>query len=340
MQRLSELGTTPGEVAQLSDILSQHLFRCRSVINPVNQNYLKRFLSATNNIVNSVAQNGFYGGLLQVMIDAGVTSAMSEQQNFSAIQDRAEQDAQLFLAAIAEQGMPATQYQCVFVIQNTDPKPVKVDERIIILQEQKDYLTAYWNNETAMIEATMKKSDARVRALKLPIAPASSIQNNFIQEVISIYNCTATSKQKPRSDYLFLFAVPLMLIVDKIYWNILTMFCQSDAICQRKNYTPQDLNVKQYKREKFYGNLVHIWHLHVDCVQKSLENDGRREVFISSIATHLSTKRHYDGSVGALYFKEDRGLTKEKHVSLNNSALSPETLHDVMHEVTASFIGR
>jgi len=105
MERLSALGTTPEDIGRLSEALSMRLVRCLTIENPVQDQHIAQLLSATADMVTAVDSNGFYGALTQVfeshvadaLVDKAVTTPTQTQ-----IEKRAEQDAQLLLAFIAE----------------------------------------------------------------------------------------------------------------------------------------------------------------------------------------------------------------------------------------------
>lgn len=250
MERLSDLGSASDDVAHLSEQLSPRLVRCLSIENRVQDHHMAKLLSATGDVVESLVQNGFYGALMQVfeMTADTVVDAVIGPMDPSNIEKRAEQDAQLLLAAIAAKGLP--------------------------------------------------ESDCRT---------------------IDI-------------DRLFLYAVPLLTVVDALFLRILTEFCQQHD-CETK-----DLHINSRKRQQFYGNITESWHANAAFVSDSLEETDKREALVNSIAQGFFSKRHPDDSVGVFYFREQNNMMtyirgKQQHASWNKTALLPETANDIMQTV-------
>ncbi len=252
MDRLSRLGDAPDEVARLSEQLSLRLVRCLTIENTVKEHHMAKLLSATGDVLESMVESGFYGALTQVfeMAVDPLIDQVIDTTDLSVIEKRAEQDAQLLLAAIAES----------------------------------DVL------------------DGRVRDMHR----------------------------------LFLYAVPMLTVVDSIFYLLIDQFCQQQT-CERDK-----LEINTKKRAQFYGHMTNSWHRQAAFVGEALEDETHRRCLITDVAQGFASKPHADGSIGVFYFKESKGMTifsgianSKRHASWNKTALLSETADEVMTAVIA-----
>lgn len=247
MERLSQLGNDHVEVIRLSEQLSGRLIRCLNIDNTVKEHHMIKLLSGGSDIALALVDIGFYGALTQVF-EMAVNPMIEEtvgSDNITAMEKRAEQDANLFLAAVAEHD--------------------------ILTTSSRDF------------------------------------------------------------DRLFLYAVPLLTVVDHVFFLILDKFCQQEH-CEQKS-----LSMNTKKRGIFYGNVTKSWHQHASFVAESLEDTSKRDRLTQDAVQAFS-----DRASGVFYFKEattltvfSNTLTHKRHVSWHQAALLPETAEAVMSAVVA-----
>lgn len=252
LQHLSELGTMPEDIARLSDQLSQWLVRCRSIENKVQARHMEKLFSSATDMADAISGNGFYGGLVQaietIIVDPSIDAVFAQGEASVDIQQRAEQDAGVLLAAIAQESVP-------------------------------------------------KKTVAPGGAMNLDI------------------------------DRLFLYAMPLVTVVNHVYLKILSDFCQLQGCASTS------IHINKKKQGKFFGNIAQSWHEQAEEVRESLIDNTRRSVFIDVMASTFSEKEHVDGTKGVFYFKNNLVLMGTHHVSWREHALFPQTAQSVTRSV-------
>lgn len=246
-ERLSQLGNDQMDVVRLSEQLSKRLIRCLNIDNTVKEHHMMKLLSGSGEIALALVDNGFYGALTQVFemaVDPVIENAVGNA-DISTMEKRAEQDANLFLAAVAEQE--------------------------IMLSSSGDF------------------------------------------------------------NRLFLYAVPLLTVVDRVFFLIV------DKFCQKQSCEPKNLSINAKKRGIFYGNVTKSWHQHASFVAESLEDTSQRDHFTNDIAQNFT-----DRTSGVFYFKDTTSLTvfsgalsSKCHASWHEEALLPETAEAVMRVVVA-----
>ena len=128
---------------------------------------------------------------------------------------------------------------------------------------------------------------------------------------------------------LFLYAAPMLTMVDRLFLSILQKFC-TDERCELSQ-----TSIKAEKRQQFYGRVAKSWHAHADDVSAQIENTP--DEFVEKLASSYSTKKHTDGTTGVFYFKSQTifQMNQKRHVSMRNQALEvrdiEETLECALH---------
>ena len=117
---------------------------------------------------------------------------------------------------------------------------------------------------------------------------------------------------------LFLYAAPMLTMVDRLFVTILHQFCAAE-------HCESNLNIKAEKRQQFYGAVAKSWLESADVLSHKIEDGTAREPFIQDLATNFTTRRHGDGTVGVLF-----NVTYKWHASIRNQALESAEVDDVL----------
>lgn len=252
MGQISQLGTEPADIARLATTLSQRLIHCFTLEHYVKKGSLTKLLSATKDMMDSFVENGFYGTLFHAVQDTNallpLTTAIKRAFTIPEIEERAEQDAKLLLAAIVKEGVP----------KNTDA--ITVD-----------------------------------------------------------------------THRLFLYASPMLTVVDRLFLTILQQFCAKEH-CELNN-----ISMKSTKRQQFYGRVAKSFHDHADVVSLQIENTP--DTFVEKLAISYATKRHADGTIGVFYFKAPQTLfsiTAKRHASMRNQILEALEVEETLNQALTS----
>lgn len=135
---------------------------------------------------------------------------------------------------------------------------------------------------------------------------------------------------------LFLYAAPMLTVVDQLFLTILQNFCTSER-CEFNN-----IGMKAKKRQQFYGAVAKSFHNRAEVV--SIEIEHTQETFVEKLATTYSTRQHADGTVGVFYFKTQQTLfamSQKRHASMRNQALDALEIEEVLNQVlTPSSLGK
>ncbi len=99
MENLKQLGS-PDEIPATSNHISARLFHCRDLDN-ADETILSKLLSGAEDALESYSTDGYYGALFSILDNSTET-----QKDTVTLEERATQDAQYFIAAIAKNGVP------------------------------------------------------------------------------------------------------------------------------------------------------------------------------------------------------------------------------------------
>jgi len=164
------------------------------------------------------------------------------------------------------------------------------------------------------------------RALSIPEAQSRAEQDAKLLLAAVVKEGVPTQNEVVDVNRLFLYAAPMLTMVDRLFVTILQQFCAAEH-CQ------SNLNIKAEKRQQFYGAVAKSWLESADVLSHKIEDGTAREPFIQDLATNFTTRRHGDGTVGVFYFKPPQALfnvTHKRHASIRNQALESAEVDAVL----------
>ena len=323
MNRLRQMGGF-FEVMALSEKLAMRLFEI-NLPNPLGEGLLGKLLTAADSITAAEGATGFIQGVWQVVeANAGdFISNLLAKPKLTKIEARAEQDANLFLTRLCQEGRPHRHALYLTTQSDALPRPetfvlywIDADTLGCRLPDGQDIRTL---NEAALGQYYATLSDKAQRNSQLITPAEEKAVNTRIAQDHWLPNVS-------RFTTLLFYAIPLFVVADEIFRETLVRFCiraaiEVDSITNKNN---------PYHRKEWCESLTVVMNGYANQLQEPLSKPEKRATFINKMALEYQALDMGAGSAlvrrGLFHLKPERNPSQgaNKYVSMHAEECTPE----------------
>lgn len=324
MNRLLGLGGL-FDVMTLSEKLAIQLSTHLDLSNPVSDSMLDSALSLGVDLSTADGANTISSGLFQI-IQTHVTNRLTDlfaQPPLSDMAQRAEQDANLLIARISQDGVPKG-YPILF----TEPSIQSIDTICLYINPQQQLTGVIQDTTKGPVVVTFLPQDLgqcytaieeRAKQGSQLITPQ---QKKAIQQALGKKGHRLP--ETPLTHALLFYAMPLLAIADRVFIQTLTLFCLMEQ-CQA-----QSLTYNEGKKKGFYQSITQVLEYYAYWIENHLTDSEKRGALIENVARRYtensSSVSLMQQQVGLFYFKGGQ----RKKVSMCNNLLTREAAEKIV----------